>query len=83
MPRKDTEAAMPERENDETAHVEERLEMVRGFIEWWHGPSLPEQGIAAIELASIRLPRPLRWWYESVGRSAERHCGPTKRDIAP
>jgi len=51
--------------------VQERLEILRRVVEYWHGPIRPEDGIPEKELAGLDIPRPLRWWYQTAGRRPE------------
>src|SRR5690242_20598899 len=51
--------------------VDQRLDVLQQLVEYWHGPIRPDDGIPESELASIRLPRPLHWWYRWAGRRKE------------
>ena len=55
--------------------VGERLEILRGVVEYWHGPIGPEDGIPEEELDGLRMPDPLRWWYRWAGRRRKIMCG--------
>lgn len=47
--------------------VQERLDVLRRLVEYWHGAIGPEDGLPDEELPSA-LPLPLRWWYRLAGR---------------
>jgi hypothetical protein len=47
--------------------VQDRLEVLRRLVEYWHGAIAPADGLADEELPAA-LPLPLRWWYRLAGR---------------
>jgi hypothetical protein len=51
--------------------VEDRLDVLRELVEYWHGPIRPSDGFAEAELASSKLPSTLKWWYGWAGRRKE------------
>jgi hypothetical protein len=51
--------------------VEDRLEILRRLVNFWHGPIRPEDSISEVELADVPLPLPLRWWYRFAGKRAK------------
>ena len=48
--------------------VEDRLQVLKTLVEYWHGAIGPEDGIPESELKGVRLPMPLRWWFRWAGR---------------
>lgn len=48
--------------------VNDRLEILRRLVEYWHGPIQPSDGLPEAELNSVELPDPLKWWYRWAGR---------------
>jgi hypothetical protein len=51
--------------------IEDRLEVLRQLVVFWHGPIGPDDGMSESELAGIPMPLPLRWWYRWAGKRAE------------
>jgi hypothetical protein len=51
--------------------VEDRLGVLRQLVDFWHGPIKPKDGMSDGELAGVRLPLPLRWWYRWAGNRTE------------
>lgn len=47
--------------------VDQRLAVLRQFLEYWHGRLRTDDGYTAEELRGILLPKPLRWWYRHAG----------------
>lgn len=58
--------------------VQERLDILRHLVEYWHGPLRPEDGYSAEELNAKRMPDVLRWWYRWGGRRKEIMSGDNK-----
>ena len=54
-----------------TNDVHERLEILRKVVEYWHGSMGNDDGFDGVETDELRLPFPLRWWYEFAGRRKE------------
>ena len=51
--------------------LEQRLDALRGFAEFWHGPFEPKHGYSEAELADVTdltLPHSLHWWYRLGGK---------------
>jgi hypothetical protein len=55
--------------------VEDRLQVLRRLVEYWHGAIIPEDGIPDADLAGPNLPYPLRWWYRWAGQRTNVMCG--------
>jgi hypothetical protein len=51
--------------------VHDRLGILQQLVEFWHGPSRPEDGMTDAEMTSLPLPLPLRWWYRWAGKRSE------------
>lgn len=51
--------------------VEDRLDILRRLVEYWHSPIRLEDGYTEEELAGKKLPDVLRWWYRWAGRRKE------------
>lgn len=51
--------------------LDDRLDVLRTVVEYWHGPIASVDGISGGELAGIEIPRALAWWYEWAGRRRE------------
>jgi hypothetical protein len=70
----DMDAASVDRALDrlrEPTTLDERLEVIRRLVEYWHGPIQPEDGWPQAELGAMPLPHPLKWWYGWAGRRKE------------
>jgi hypothetical protein len=51
--------------------VEDRLGVLQQLVNYWHGPIQLEDGMSDIEIGSMPLPLPLRWWYRWAGKRTE------------
>ena len=51
--------------------VEDRLGILQQLVDFWHGPTKPEDGFSDAELSGVPLPMPLRWWYRRAGKRTE------------
>lgn len=70
----DVDAASVDRALDrlrEPTTVDDRLDVLRRLVGYWHGPIRPEDGWPQTELDAIPLPRILKWWYGWAGRRKE------------
>jgi hypothetical protein len=55
----------------EPTSVEDRLDILREVVNYWHGPIGLEDGLPDRDLDGLRIPEPLRWWYLWAGRRTE------------
>lgn len=55
----------------DTATVEDRFDVLKRLVEYWHGPILPDDGIPESDLAGLPMPSVLRWWYRWAGKRTE------------
>jgi hypothetical protein len=53
------------------ASVHVRMGVLRGFVERWHGPLRPQDGVPEEALREKALPAPLRAWLKAGGRRGE------------
>lgn len=51
--------------------VQDRLEVLRTIVEYWHGPIGADDGLGEDEIGEFPLPFPLRWWFKFAGRRTE------------
>ena len=51
--------------------AEDRFGVLQQLVNYWHGPIQPEDGMSDIEIGSMPLPLPLRWWYRWAGKRTE------------
>jgi hypothetical protein len=51
--------------------VHDRLDILRSLVNFWHGPTRPEDGMSDAEIGGVQLPLPLRWWYRWAGKREE------------
>jgi hypothetical protein len=51
--------------------AEDRFEILRRLVEYWHGPVEAEDGMKQEELSGFQLPLPLLWWYRWAGNRKE------------
>jgi hypothetical protein len=51
--------------------VQDRLDVLQQLVNFWHGPIRPEDGMSEMELGSVPLPLPLRFWYRWAGKRAD------------
>ena len=52
--------------------VEERLNVLRALVNFWHGPIKPEDGMSNVDVVGgVPLPLPLRFWYGWAGNRAD------------
>lgn len=51
--------------------IEDRLSVLQYVVNYWHGPVRPQDGLSDADLAGLRLPAALRWWYRWAGRRSE------------
>jgi hypothetical protein len=63
--------------------VHDRLAILQEFIEFWHGPIRPEDGMTDAEMTSQPLPLPLRWWYRFAGKRSEIMSGQNILFVGP
>jgi hypothetical protein len=55
--------------------VEERLAVLRTVVAYWHGAVGEGDGLSAEEVAGVKMPGVLAWWYRWAGRRQEILCG--------
>jgi len=48
--------------------VEDRIQIIRRVVEYWHGSINTEDGMTEADLREKRIPYPLYWWYRWAGR---------------
>jgi hypothetical protein len=48
--------------------LDERFDMLRTVVEYWHGPIRPQDGYSDAELADIPMPEALRRWFRWAGK---------------
>jgi len=51
--------------------MNERLDILKTLVRYWHGEIRPEDGIPEEDLLGMELPTALRWWYRFAGRRTE------------
>jgi hypothetical protein len=51
--------------------AEDRFGVLQQLVNYWHGPMQPGDGMSDVEIGSMPLPLPLRWWYRWAGKRAE------------
>jgi hypothetical protein len=47
--------------------ADQRLAVLRQFVEYWHGSLRSGNGYTEEELHGTKLPMPLRWWFKIAG----------------
>ncbi|MCE9530263.1 MAG: hypothetical protein K8T89_03880 [Planctomycetes bacterium] len=63
---------------DRAQSVHERLEILRQFSEFWHGPIDSRESFTDDELRGKPIPFPLRWWYQLAGHHENIMSGQNK-----
>ena len=51
--------------------ADDRFEILQTFVEYWYGPITPEDGLPEEAMQHLRIPTPLRRWYQWAGRRTE------------